>query len=49
MSNNNPFAIISPEDLNAMQADQLFVELYSNFPEITREGNSLIMGARGTQ
>ena len=47
MSNNNPFAIISPEDLNAMQADQLFVELYSNFPEITREGNSLIMGARG--
>lgn len=47
MSNNNPFAIISPEDLNAKQADQLFVELYSHFPEITREGNSLIMGARG--
>lgn len=47
MPNNNPFAIISPEDLNAMQADQLFVELYSSFPEITREGNSLIMGARG--
>lgn len=47
MPNNNPFAIISPEDLNAIQADQLFVELYSNFPEITREGNSLIMGARG--
>lgn len=47
MPSNNPFAIISPEDLNAMQADQLFVELYSNFPEITREGNSLIMGARG--
>lgn len=47
MSNNNPFAIISPEDLNAIQADQLFVELYSNFPETTREGNSLIMGARG--
>lgn len=47
MPNNNPFAIISPEDLNASQADQLFVELYSHFPEITREGNTLIMGARG--
>lgn len=44
---NNPFAIISPEDLNAVQADQLFVELNSDYPEITREGNTLIFGARG--
>lgn len=44
---NNPFAVISPEDLNAVQADQLFVELNSDYPEITREGNTLIFGARG--
>lgn len=44
---NNPFAIISPEDLDAVQADQLFVELNSDYPEITREGNTLILGARG--
>lgn len=44
---NNPFAIISPEDLDAVQANQLFVELNSDYPEITREGNTLIMGARG--
>lgn len=45
--NGNPFAIISPEDLTAEQADQLFVEMYSDYPEITRSGNTLIMGARG--
>jgi hypothetical protein len=45
--NINPFAIISPEDLRAEQADRLFVEMYSDYPEITREGNTLITGARG--
>lgn len=44
---SNPFANISPEDLDAVQADQLFVELNSDYPEIIREGNTLIMGARG--
>ncbi len=44
---DNPFAIISPEDLTAEQANQLFVEMYSDYPEITRSGNTLIMGARG--
>lgn len=43
----NPFASISPEDLDAVEANQLFVELHSDYPEITREGNTLIMGARG--
>ena len=45
--NNNPFAVISPEDLTAEQANQLFVEMYSDYPEITRSGNTLITGARG--
>lgn len=43
----NPFAITSPEDLTAEQANQLFVEMHSDYPEITRPGNTLIMGARG--
>lgn len=43
----NPFSVISPEELTAEQADQLFVEMHSDYPEITRPGNTLIMGARG--
>lgn len=43
----NPFAVISPEELTAEQADQLFVEMHSDYPEITRPGNTLIIGARG--
>ena len=45
--NNNPFAVVSPEELTASQANQLFVEMHSDYPEITREGNTLITGARG--
>lgn len=44
---NNPFAIVSPEYLNAEQANQLFVDLYSDYPEVTRAGNTFITGARG--
>lgn len=43
----NPFSVISPEELTAEQADQLFVEMHSDYPEITRPGNTLIIGARG--
>lgn len=43
----NPFSVISPEELTAKQADQLFVEMHSDYPEITRPGNTIIMGARG--
>lgn len=44
---DNPFAVVSPEELTAEQADQLFVEVHSDYPEITRPGNTLITGARG--
>lgn len=44
---DNPFAVISPEELTAEQADQLFVEMHSDYPEITRQGNTLVTGARG--
>lgn len=44
----NPFTIISPEDLNANQANQLFVEVYSDFPQVKNAGHSMIVGARGS-
>lgn len=44
---DNPFAVVSPEELTADQADQLFVEMHSDYPEITRQGNMLVTGARG--
>lgn len=43
----NPFAVVSPEELSAEQANQLFVETYSDYPEINRPGNTLVTGARG--
>jgi hypothetical protein len=44
---NNPFAVVSPEEMTAADANQLFVESHSDFPEIRRPGNTLITGARG--
>ena len=43
----NPFAVVSPEELSAEQANQLFVETNSDYPEINRPGNTLVTGARG--
>jgi len=43
----NPFAVVSPEEMTAEQADQLFVEMYSEYPKIARSGNLVISGARG--
>ncbi len=44
----NPFTIISPEELNAELAQQLFVEVYSDFPQVKNAGHSMIVGARGS-
>ena len=44
---NNPFAVVTPEEMTAEQANQLFVEMYSDYPQIRRQGNSIITGARG--
>lgn len=45
----NPFAVISPEEMTAKQANQLFVEMHSDFPQIKRPGNVIISGARGLE
>lgn len=44
---SNPFAVISPEEMNAEKATQLFVEMYSDYPQIKRPGNIIMTGARG--
>jgi Cdc6-like AAA superfamily ATPase len=43
----NPFSGITPEEMTAEQANQFFVEMYSDFPQIKRPGNVIITGARG--
>ena len=43
----NPFAVVSPEEMNAETAAQLFVEMYSDYPQIKRPGNIIMTGARG--
>lgn len=43
----NPFAVVSPEELEAEKAAQLFVEMYSDYPQIKKPGNIIMSGARG--
>ena len=41
----NPFAVVSPEEMKAEKAAQLFVEMYSDYPQIKRPGNIIMTGA----
>lgn len=45
--NENPFAVVSPEEMDATKAAELFVEMYSDYPQIKRPGNIIMTGARG--
>lgn len=45
---DNPFAVTSPEQLTTEQAEQLFVEVFSDFPQVEKAGNAMIVGARGS-
>ena len=47
-SNINPFAVTSPEKLSAEEAQQLFVEVFTDFPQVEKPGNAMIIGARGS-
>ena len=48
MTVNNPFTIVSPEKLDASTAEQLFVEVFSDFPQVRNPGHSMIIGSRGS-
>jgi hypothetical protein len=43
----NPFSVITPEEMDAEKASLLFVEMHSDYPQIRRPGNAIITGARG--
>ncbi|MFA7332413.1 MAG: hypothetical protein WC326_15195 [Candidatus Delongbacteria bacterium] len=45
---SNPFTVMSPEKLDASTAQQLFVEVFSDFPQVRNPGHSMILGARGS-
>ena len=44
----NPFTVISPERLSAVEAKQLFVKVFTDFPQMKSEGNSIMFGSRGS-
>ncbi len=45
--NNNPFQITSPEGLTAEETVKLFVDVFTDFYQITNPGHVIIKGPRG--
>ena len=48
MKKGNPFKITTPEDLTAEETVKLFVDVFSDFKQITDPGHIIIKGPRGT-
>lgn len=48
MVNNNPFKITTPEDLTADETVKLFVDVFTDFYQITNPGHVILKGPRGT-
>ena len=44
----NPFTVQTPEDLNATEATELFVDVFSDFYKILAPGHSMLNGPRGS-
>lgn len=47
LDSKNPFQITTPEDLSAKDVYRLFVDVFSEFPEIIDPGHVFLMGPRG--
>ena len=47
LNNKNPFKITTPEDLTAEETVRLFVDVFTDFYQITDPGHVLIKGPRG--
>ncbi|MDR1092235.1 MAG: hypothetical protein LBL79_14285 [Prevotella sp.] len=43
----NPFQITTPEDLTAQETVDLFVDVFTDFPQIIDPGHGFLMGPRG--
>ena len=48
MVNDNPFKITTPEDLTAEETVKLFVDVFTDFYQITNPGHVILKGPRGT-
>lgn len=44
----NPFTVQSPEDMSAEDTVSLFVDVFSDFPKVPREGHTFLHGPRGS-
>jgi hypothetical protein len=44
----NPFTVTTPEGMKAEKVVQLFVDVFSDFPKVPREGHVFIHGPRGS-
>jgi len=47
MTRENPFDVVTPEDLSAEQFSAFYVDLYNDVPIIKQKNNTIISGARG--
>lgn len=47
LTQNNPFQITSPEDLTAVEAHSLFVNVFTDFQKILDSGHVFLVGPRG--
>ncbi len=48
MSQNNPFAVQTPESLSAQSIVDLFVGVFSDFPKVLSPGHTFLHGPRGS-
>ncbi len=44
----NPFTVTTPEGMSAEQTVKLFVDVFSDFPKVLREGHVFLNGPRGS-
>lgn len=48
MYSNNPFAVQTPEDISAEDAYHLFVDVFTDFYQVPKIGNTFLHGPRGS-
>ena len=48
MLKDNPFKITTPEDLTAEETVKLFVDVFTDFYQVTNPGHVIMKGPRGT-
>jgi len=44
----NPFSVTTPEDMSARDVVDLFVDVFSDFPKVIRQGHVFLNGPRGS-